>query len=330
MAKSATLKELSKILGVSISTISKALNDSHEISEATKKRIQEAADLYNYQPNKIALNLKSGKTKTIGVVVPSVQNFFLAQVLLGIENVISASSYNIIISISDESLDKERHIFRSLSNGLVDGFIIAVAEETQVVRDFDHFQDVIDKKKKLVMFDRVVSSFSCDKVLVDDFDAVFKVTKKLISQGKEKIVIASTINNLSVGEERTSGYKKALEGFHDPVIIAGNESYIEEELNKLYTNDDVDAIIGLDQESTLAAYRVLKSHKAFATNRISIIGYTSRTIAENLTPRLTTIEQHGVDIGKKAAEKMLQRLNEDDSNYESIVINTTMQQRETS
>lgn len=330
MAKSATLKELSKILGVSISTISKALNDSHEISESTKKRIQEAAQLYNYQPNKIALNLKSGKTKTIGVVVPSVQNFFMAQVLLGIESVIADSSYNIIISISNESLEKEKHSMSSLANGLVDGFIIAVSEETQMYREFDHFEDVRDKKKKIVMFDRVVSSFDCDKVLVDDFDAVFKVTKDLISKGKKKIALVSTINNLSVGKERTSGYEKALESIFDPIIIDGDESYIEDKLNNLYDSKGFDAIVGLDQESTLAAYRVLKSHKALLTNEISIVGYSSRTIAENLTPRLTTIEQHGVEIGKIAAEKMLERLNTDQDDFSSTVVNTTMQRRETS
>lgn len=330
MAKSATLKELSKILGVSISTISKALNDSHEISNGTKKRIQEAAKLYNYQPNKIALNLKSGKTKTIGVVVPSVQNFFMAQVLLGIESVIADSSYNIIISISNESIEKEKHSLKSLSNGLVDGFIIAVAEETQMFREFDHFVDVIEKNKSIVMFDRVIDSFECDKILVDDFDAVFKVTNQLLSKGKTKIVLVSTINNLSVGKKRTEGYLKALENKFDSHIVDGNESYIEENLNVIYNQNKVDAIIGLDQESTLAAYRVLKSKKALLSEEISIIGYTSRTIAENLTPRLTTIEQHGIEIGKIAAEKMLEKLISNTNKFDSIVVNTTMQQRETS
>lgn len=330
MAKSATLKELSKILGVSISTISKALNDSHEISEATKKRIQEAADLYNYQPNKIALNLKSGKTKTIGVVVPSVQNFFLAQVLLGVESVIADSTYNMIVSISNESLEKEQHCLKSLSNGLVDGFIIAVAEETQIKKDFEHFHDAMDKNKSLVMFDRVVASIDCDKVLVDDFDAVFKVVKDLLAKGKKRIVLVSTINNLSVGKQRTAGYESALDGVNTPVIIAGTEAQIEKSLHQMYDKKKFDAIVGLDQESTLAAYRVLKAHKALLTNEISIVGYTSRTIAENLTPRLSTIEQHGVEIGKIAAEKMLERLNSDESPYDATVVNTTLQQRETS
>lgn len=330
MPKTATLKELSKILGVSISTISKALNDSHEISEPTKKRIQEAAALYNYQPNKLALSLKSGKTKTIGVVVPSVQNFFMAQVLLGIESVIADSSYNIIISISNEDLEKEKYSLQNFSNGLVDGFIIAVAEGTQITKDFDHFKEVVDKNKKIVMFDRVVKSFKCDKVLVDDFDAVFKVTKDLLSKGKQKIVLVSTISNLSVGKERISGYKKAIEGLYKPILVEGNELFIEKKLNELYNRKDVDAIIGLDQESTLAAYRVLKSHKAFVSNEISIIGYTSPTIAENLTPRLSTIEQHGVEIGKIAAEKMLEILKNESKQFDSTVVNTTLHSRETS
>lgn len=329
MAKSATLKELSKILGVSISTISKALNDSHEISEATKQRIREAAELYNYQPNKIALNLKSGKTKTIGVVVPSVQNFFMAQVLLGIESVISDSAYNIIISISNESIEKERHSLSSLSNGLVDGFIIAVAEETQIYKDFSHFEKVLENDKKIVMFDRVVDSIDCDKILVDDFQAVFKVTKDLVLKGKKKIVLVSTINNLSVGKERTAGYEKAIAGYCDSKIIDGDEEFIEDKLHELYNNKDIDAIIGLDMEATLSAYRVLKAHQALLSKEISIIGYASIALADNLTPRLTTIEQRGIEIGKRAAQKILDRLENNTEDYQSIVVNTTVRRRET-
>ena len=108
MKKNITIKELSKILEVSISTVSKALNDSYEISESTKQRIKEAAKLYNYKPNKLAVNLKSGKTNTIGVVLPSLKNFFLARVLRGIENVIATTQYNIIISKYKETWLKDK------------------------------------------------------------------------------------------------------------------------------------------------------------------------------------------------------------------------------
>ena len=160
------------MLDVSISTVSKALNDSHEISPATKERIREAAKLYNYQPNRIAVNLKSGKANTIGVVIPSIQNFFMTQVLRGIESVIAETPYNIIISITNESYEKEAQIVNTLTQGFVDGIIVTVSEETFIKKAYDHFRS-FDNRKALLMFDRVVGDVVCDKVLVDDEDAVF-------------------------------------------------------------------------------------------------------------------------------------------------------------
>ena len=158
------LKELASILGVSISTISKALNDSHEISDATKQRIVELAKLHNYRPNKIALGLKSGRTNTIAVVIPSVQkNSFFARALYGIESVISKTKYSTIVCLTKESHDKEVDNFDMLSNGVVDGFIVAVSEETQMLEDFSHFDDAISDEKSLVMFDRVIDSIPCTK-----------------------------------------------------------------------------------------------------------------------------------------------------------------------
>ena len=153
-----TLKQLSSILGVSISTISKALNDSHEISDSTKKRIVELAKLHNYQPNKIAVGLKSGKTNTIAVVIPSVQNSFFARALYGIESMISDTNFNIIVCLTKESYAKEVETFNMLSNGVVDGFIVAVCEETQNLQNYDHFNNVMDNGKTVVMFDRVILS----------------------------------------------------------------------------------------------------------------------------------------------------------------------------
>ena len=180
-----TLKELASILGVSISTISKALNDSHEISEATKKRIVETAKAYNYRPNKIALGLKSGRTNTIAVIIPSVQNSFFARALSGIESVISKTNYSTIVCLTKESHSKEVDNFDMLSNGVVDGFIVAVSEETQTLNEFSHFEDAINDGKKLVMFDRVIETIPCVKVETNDYSAISEATKNLISSNRK-------------------------------------------------------------------------------------------------------------------------------------------------
>lgn len=329
MKKSITIKELSKLLEVSISTVSKALNDSHEISPATKERIREAAKLYNYQPNRIAVNLKSGRSNTIGVIVPSVQNFFMTQVLRGIESVITETPYNIIISITNESHDKEVQFVNTLTQGFVDGIIVAVSEETQVKQEFAHFEH-FDDSKALLMFDRVVASIDCDKVMVDDEESVYKATQKLLSKGRKQIVLTSTISNLSVGKQRIKGYTRAINAVHDPILISDSEENIEERVKQLLDQGKVDAVVALDEEASLASFRAGKAKKVLDNRELSIVGYTSQKIAENLTPNLTTIDQNGVKIGELAAELLLKKLKKPLKESESVVVNSSYQQRLTS
>ena len=329
MKKNITIKELSKILEVSISTVSKALNDSYEISDTTKERIKSAAKLHNYKPNKLAVNLKSGKTNTIGVVLPSIKNFFMSRVLRGIDSVIAKSQYNIIISITNESYDKEVQSVQTLSNGLVDAIIIAVSEETQIKQEFSHLNSLIGDIP-LLMVDRIVNSISCDKVLVDDYNAVFNAVNELINEGRKSIALVSSINNLNVGKLRTKGYESAVENKQDRIIVEGSDEYLEKELIKLIDLNKIDAIMALDQESTLAAYRIGKRKEVLTNKKVAIIGYASRVISEHLTPKLTTIDQHGKKVGSTAARLLLKRLDEFDGEPESIVINSTVQKRFTS
>lgn len=329
MAKNTTLKELSKILGVSISTISKALNDSHEISEATKERIKEAAALYNYQPNRIAVNLKSGKTNTIGVILPSIKNFFLSRVLRGIEIVIANTSYNIIICITNESYEKEVQSIQTLSNGFVDAIIIAVSEETQIKQEFTHLNN-FKSKKPLLMLDRVVDSIESDKVLVDDYDAVFNAVKELKQSGRKRIALTSTIGNISVGKLREKGYLAAIESSQEPIIILGIEEDIENKIVSIIEQNKVDAIVALDEEASLASFRAGKKKGVLNTRELSLIGYAGTKISEHLTPSLTTINQHGKKVGITAAKLLLSKLQKPLKDPESIIINSTLHKRETS
>ena len=326
MKKNITIKELSKILEVSISTVSKALNDSYEISDSTKERIKAAAKTYNYKPNKLAVKLKSGKTNTIGVVLPSIKNFFMSRVLRGIDSVIAKSNYNIIISITNESFDKEVQSVQTLSNGLVDAIIIAVSEETQIKKDFSHLSNLVGDIP-LLMVDRIVNSINCDKVLVDDYNAIFNAVSDLIFEGKKSIALVSSINNLNVGKLRTKGYLAAIQNKQEPIVLEGQEGYIESELSKLIESNKIDAIMALDQESSLAAFRIGKVKKVLNNKEVSIIGYASRVISEHLTPKLTTIDQHGKKVGITSARLLLKRLDSSESEPESIIVNSTVQKR---
>ena len=326
-----TLKQLASILGVSISTISKALNGSHEISEKTKRRIVEIAEMYNYRPNKIALGLKSGRTNTIAVVIPSVQNSFFARALYGIESVISDTQYSTVVCLTKESHKKEVDNFDLLSNGVVDGFIVAVSEETQKLKKFSHFEDALNDEKHIVMFDRVIDSIPCTKVITNDYKAISETTNNLIKSNRNQIVLVSAINNLNVGMQRTKGYSKAmLEAKLKPVVIEANRNDIEKVLKIYVVNNSLDAVIALDTDASFAAYKVASELKKNIPNDIAVIGYMSERIAPYLTPELTTVNQHSFTIGKMAAKMLLEQLESKENNNKTLVVDSTLSQRKSS
>ncbi|TCI95043.1 LacI family DNA-binding transcriptional regulator [Tenacibaculum sp. M341] len=326
--KNITLKELSKMLDVSISTISKALNDSHEISISTKERVREAAKQYNYKPNRTAINLKSGRASTIGVILPSIKNFFLSRALRGIENEVAKTDYNIIICVTNESYKKEVQYVQALTNGLVDAIIIAVSEETQVLENYDHLTN-ISKYTNLLMFDRVSDDVKCDKVMVNDYEAVLNAVKELQFMGRKRIALAATIHNLSVGQLRIKGYEDAIKDSHEPIIITGPEKRVEKELDKMIESEDIDAIIALDEEASLATFRVGKKKDILDSGKLALVGYAGRTISEHLTPSMTTINQHGKRVGRTAAELLLSRLENNDKEIEKVIIDSSLYKRET-
>lgn len=324
-----TLKELAKIIGVSVSTVSKALNNSPEISEKTIVKVKELAALHNYQPNRVALNLKSGKTNTIAVLIPSIQNNFFAEVLRGIEEIIDQSNYNLIISITNESNTKEASSITSLANGVVDGFIVAAAEETQITKNIDHYHKALKSNKVIVMFDRVIKDLNVDKVIVNDKEAVQNLTLELMSKGKKTIALVSSIHNLSVGKSRKSGYLEALESNNTNFIIEALVEDLDRKIEYLLTTTQIDAIIALDEDASLSAIKIAKKTNYKVPEQLSIVGYAGEKLAENTNPNLTTINQHGAEIGRQAAKLLLSKLVDKNKTPEKTVIKSTIDNRGT-
>jgi len=336
MKAKATLKQIAKELGVSVSTVSKALNDSPEISEQTKVKIKEYAKLKNYKPNVIGLNLKNRKTKTIGVIIPNILNSFFAKVFSGIEKVADKKGYNVITCISNESLEKEIHTLEMLSNGTIDGFILSVSEEAQKLQDYNHFSAIINDGTPIVMFDRIADEVDCDKVVVDDFDSALNSTQHLINLGCKNIALISSVDNLSVGKLRADGYLKALKDNNIPInekiiLRTDSEEDMKAKIDAIFENK-IDAIFALDENDSVAALRVSLKKGYKVPEDISIIGFADGILASRrLSPSLTTVSQHGIEIGEVAAKRLIQRLEEPEgetSDYETIVIKTKLKERE--
>ena len=306
-----TLKQLAKELNVSISTVSKALNNSEEIGEETIKRVKELAQLYNYKPNKVALSLKQNKTKTIGVIIPDILNHFLAKVLFGIEREAAAHGYNIITCISNESLEKEKEALLLLANGSVDGFILCVAQETQIKNEIEHFKNTISKGLPIVMFDRVAHDVFCDKVIVDDFDATYNATKSLTNEARKRIAFISGIDEISVGKLRERGYSKAIleNGNQETLLLKlSKQDDAQTKIKTFFDNNKIDGVIAADSASGVIAINTAINIGLKVPEDISVIGFSSNYISNHSIPKLTSIRQHAKDIGANAAQLLIKRL----------------------
>jgi LacI family transcriptional regulator len=335
MKSKATLKQIAKELGVSVSTVSKALNGSPEISEPTKQRVQEYAKLKNYKPNVIGLNLKNRSTKTIGVIIPNILNSFFAKVFTGIEKVADEKGYKVITCISNESLEKEINTLEMLSNGTIDGFILSVAEETQKLEQFNHFNSIINEGTPIVMFDRISDNVNCDKVIVDDFESAVNATEHLIKTGCKKIALFSAIDNLSVGKLRAKGFYKAMEnnGFsidEKLIILTDNEADFDKKVVALFKNNTIDAVFALDEHASVSALKLGLINGYKIPEELSIIGFADGVWSRRMSPSLSTVSQHGPEIGEVAAQMLIDKLESKEEGYtfKTTVINTELRQRE--
>ncbi len=336
--KKVTLKDIAEKFGVSISTISKALKDSDEIGEATRLKIQEYAKLINYRPNLNALSLKNRKTKTIGIIIPDMLDYFLAQALKGIETVALEKGYKIVICITNNSHKKEIETIEMLSNGSVDGFIVSISEETELKKEASHFKDVLAFDLPIVMFDRVANDVLCDKVITNNFEASFEAVKRLATSGCKHIGFASSINHLSVSNDMKKGY---IEGLHkvgyeinDNYIISTRENHYsayESMLAPLFEDGKLDGIIATNEAVALAAMKIAQRNGRKVPTDFSIIGFSNGILARHSNPKLTTISQHGETMGATAAEMLIDKLEnpEDEKNMVTKVIKTDVIERNT-
>ena len=335
MKSKATLKQIAKELGVSVSTVSKALNGSPEISEPTKQRVQEYAKLKNYKPNVIGLSLKNRKTKTIGVVIPNILNSFFAKVFTGIEKIADEKGYKVITCISNESLEKEINILEMLSNGTIDGFILSISKEAQKLQQFDHFKAILNDGTPMVMFDRIADEVNCDKVIVDDYESAINATNHLLDTGCKNIALFTTIKQLSVANLRTQGFYKAFEqkGLkvnEKLIILTDSADEFDILVKDFFDKNKVDAVFALDEHSATTAMKMGLKKGLKIPEELSVIGFADGVWSRRMTPSLSTVSQHGPEIGEVATRLLIDQLEkkEETLTFSTTTINTELRQRD--
>ncbi len=337
MRRKVTLKQIARELDVSISTVSKSLRNSLEISEDTRQKVQAFAKLYNYRPNNIALSLKNRKSKTICIIIPEIIHHFFATVISGVERVANEKGYNVIVCLSDESFDKEVINMEMLANGSIDGFIMSLSKETQQKRDFHHISEVINQGMPVVMFDRVTNDILCDKVIIDDALAAFNTTQFLINKGYKNIAIISTVDYVSVGKLRTEGYLQALKSNdikvdENLILKIEDTDNFESQVVTLIENNELDAIFAVNEIFAVTAIKVAARLGKKVPGDISIIGFTDGIISKYSSPSITTVSQNGIKMGEKAAKMLIEKLEIEEEDYEeqykTEVIETELVERE--
>lgn len=308
-----TIKDIAKALGLSTSTVSRALRDSYEISPETKKLVLECAEKLNYRPNPVALSLKERKTRSIGVVVCEIANSFFSQVINGIESVAYDKGYNVIISQSHESYDREIVDLQFLSSRGVDGILISVSTETS---DYQHIQNLHEKGLPIVLFDRIAPGINTHTIITDNFKGAYEATEHLISNGYKKIAAINTSEFLSITSERLAGYKEALNAngikinndyikhcFYGGMIF----SEVEESINQLMTlKEPPEALVTLSDKLTIGSLKTFKRRGLRIPDDIAIVGFSNSDIAEITDPALTVVRQPAFEMGKASTELLLQ------------------------
>lgn len=341
MKRKVTLKQIAKELDVSISTVSKSLRDSSEISEDTRLKVQAFAKLYNYKPNNIALSLKNQRTKTIGIIIPEIVHHFFATVISGIEQIANENGFTVIVCLSNESFTKEVINMEMLANGSIDGFIISLSKETQFKGDFHHITEVMNQGMPVVMFDRITNEIYCDKVIIDDKHAAYDAMQMLIDKGKKKIALVTTEDYVSVGKLRTDGYTKALLdndlAFDNKLIIKIEDiENCEVKIGKLIEDRAIDAILAVNELFAVTIIKMASKKELKVPEDLSVIAFTDGIISQYSTPTITTVSQNGIKMGQKAAKMLIERIELEDydddeehvQHYKTEIIETQLILRE--
>lgn len=329
-----TLKSIANELGVSISTVSKALKNSDEISKETRDRIQAFAKFYNYKPNNIALSLQNRRTKNIGVIIPNIVHHYFTTVFRGIEKYANLNGYSVIVCVSDESFDREVINMEMLANGSIDGFILSLSAETQLKKDYNHLRSVMQQGIPLVLFDRVADELSCDKVTTNDMDIAYEAVMGLIASGRRNISLITTESYFTVSHSRALGYEKALRdsgiGFREELImVLPYDQFKEEETIAFFKQNTIDAVLCVNEIFAIHCMGTVQKIGYKVPTDIAFIGFTDGLLSKYSNPTLTTVAQHGDEMGKVAAKLLIDRIESDqeESDFQTKVVKGSLIKR---
>ncbi len=307
-----TIKDIAKALSISPSTVSRALKNHPDISQDTKDLVNAYAKENHYRPNTLALSLRTSKNNTIGVIVPEIVHYFFSSILSGIEQIANAEGFNVILCQSDENYEKEVSNTKALIATRVSGVLASLAKHTT---NYDHYREIMESDIPLVFFDRICIDLSTDRVVVDDYAGAFAAVEYLIQTGCKRIVFYSSPLHLEISKNRKNGYLDALRKYGLPV----DESLIKvcdtREEAMIITPDILDSpnrpdgFFSTNDHCAAGILQACKLAKLRVPEDVSIMGFSDGELARACDPMLSTVEQHGYEMGRHAAKLLIDKIN---------------------
>ena len=324
MSKKTTIYDIAKVLNITAATVSRALNDNPRISEDTKKMVLKVAAQLNYKQNKLALALKSGKSKNVGVVLPIVNRNFFSNVIRGIEEELNPMGYNVIISQTHDDEKKEMVIIQNLLNAQVDGIIMSIARQT---KSTEHFKQILKKNIPLIFFDRKKDIKGASSVTLDDYSGAYEATQHLIDQGCTKIAHFTVDRSLEIYKNRFGGYKQALLDngivFNDTYVL-GLESNIDAGREAAKTlmelPDPPNALFSASDLAALGAIQYLKDNGIRIPEDFCVVGFSNEPFTQFMELTISSVDQSPLLMGKTAAKVFLEQMDAANVKIEKRVV----------
>ncbi len=331
-----TIKEIARQLGISKSTVSRALRDSSEISDATKERVISLARALNYTPNSIALSLLKNQTQTIGIIVPAIDNAFFSMAIGGVEDVAYQRGYHVMIYQSHDSYEREQNAVRHIGDRRADGLIVSVASHSL---QYNHFTELQNRGIPIVFFDRGSSIVETHKVLVDDYAGAFAGTEHLIEQGCQRIAHISGPMSLTISRNRFRGYRDALEKhklpFREEWVVSAEfdqEDGTERAYQLMALRERPDAIFAASDRIAIGVHWALRQLGYRMPQDVALLGFSDLGISVLLDPPMSSVSQPSFEMGRQAAELLLELIENKNTPvaYETRVLGTKLLVRESS
>jgi len=325
--KITTLKMLSKELNISISTVSRALNNHPDISVETKKKVNQLAQTMNYVPNIFAKGFRKNKSNIIGVIVPNITHYFTVTIVRGILEEASAQGYRVIISESNNDISKQKEMFNTMIQFGVDGILASL---TKMTKEIDHILPIVNTVP-LILFDKVSNKIPCTQITINDEEAAFNAVEHLINVGKKRIAIIKEREFSYISEKRYAGYLRALKEynieFDEKLVLSVDDISLQQGKRManilLSLKERPDAIFAITDSAAIGVIKTLKKLNIQIPEEIAVVGFSNSINSTIIEPKLTTINQPGNIIGKNAIKYLIEEIKSEDDN--DFTINKTIE-----